>query len=426
MKGTHRPEEETPGRRRILKAAVLGAGALALPGAVYAGQSAASTAGTEARPQAARPLAFTHPGALHTQEAFDRMAEHVAAGDEPWLAGWNRLINNTHSAAGWAPNPQETIIRGSGGSGPENYGILYNDIHAAYQNALRWKITGDTAHGDTARDICNAWSETLTSIDAGPSDSRLASGIYGYQFANVGEIIRDYEGFDLVRFQDLMQNVFYPLNSDFLVRHNGTCESHYWANWDLCNMVSIMAIGILRDDQAQFDEAVDYFYNGLGTGNLVNAAPFVYDDVGLAQWQESGRDQAHSMMGIGLMGTLCEMAYSQGVDLYAADDYRFRKACEYVARYNLGNDDVPFTTYENCEGQVHTVISEGGRGQVRPVWERVFHHYWGRLNQDCPNMREMALANSPEGGGGDYGGTSGGFDELGFGTLAYVDRLVSE
>jgi hypothetical protein len=85
------------------------------------------------------------------------------------------------------------------------------------------------------------------------------------------------------------------------------------------------------------------------------------------------------------MGALCEMAYSQGVDLYAADDYRFRKACEYVARYNLGNDDVPFTTYVNCDGETHTAISASGRGQVRPVWERVFHHHRGRLEQDCPN-----------------------------------------
>ncbi|ONK09568.1 alginate lyase family protein [Streptomyces sp. MP131-18] len=426
MQGMHRPDKETPSRRRILKAAVLGGGALAIPGAAYASQAVSAT-GTAAPRQATRPLqTFTHPGILHTQEAFDRMAEHVTAGTEPWLAGWNRLTANDHSAASWAPNPQETIIRGTGGSGPQNYPILYNDIHAAYQNALRWKITGDTVHGDTARDICNAWSETLQVIDTIPSDSRLASGIYGYQFANVGEIIRDYEGFDLARFQDLMQNVFYPLNTDFLVRHNDTCETHYWANWDLCNMASIMAIGILRDDQAQFDEAVDYFYNGVGTGSIANAIPFVYDDVGLAQWQESGRDQAHSIMGIGLMGTLCEMAWNQGVDLYAAEDYKFRKACEYVARYNLGYDDVPFTTYANCEGQEHTVISESGRSEVRPVWERVFHHYWGRLEQDCPNMQEISGANSPEGGGGDYSPNSGGFDELGFGTLAYVDRLVGE
>jgi hypothetical protein len=187
-------------------------------------------------------------------------------------------------------------------------------------------------------------------------------------------------------------------------------------------MSSIMAIGILCDDQGMVDRVVDYFHNGEGNGSLPHAVPFLHGELG--QWQESGRDQAHSIMGIGLMGTLCEMAWNQGVDLYGADDNRFLKACEYVASYNLGND-VPFTTYQwgsgqNCTPMEQTVISEGGRGQVRPVWERVYHHYWARQGLDCPYTAEMARANSPEGGGGDYGSTSGGFDELGFGTLAYV------
>jgi hypothetical protein len=151
------------------------------------------------------------------------MAEHVAAGDEPWLSGWNRLTANSHSAAGWAPDPRETIIRGGDG---QNYPTLYNDVHAAYQNALRWKITGDTAHADTARDICNAWSRTLTTI-TGNSDANLAAGIYGYQFANAGEILRDYTGFELARFQDMMTGVFYPLNDDFLIRHQDACITNY-------------------------------------------------------------------------------------------------------------------------------------------------------------------------------------------------------
>jgi hypothetical protein len=130
------------------------------------------------------------------------------------------------------------------------------------------------------------------------------------------------------------------------------------------------------------------------------------------------------MMGIGLMGTICEMAWNQGVDLYGADDSKFRKACEYVARYNLGYD-VPYTTYTwrngpHCLSTEQTVISEGGRGGGRPVWERVYHHYATRRGMAMPNTGEMAARARPEGGGGDYGGNSGGYDELGFGTLAYT------
>ncbi|MDA1358380.1 RICIN domain-containing protein [Glycomyces luteolus] len=400
------------GRRSLLKGAVT-AGALAAAGA---GGLAIAQAQEQSDPVTAQ--AFAHPGALHTQADLDRMKAKVGAGAQPWKAGWDKLVANAHSQSTWTPQPVEEIVRGSTDK-PQNYWLLYNDAHAAYQNALRWHISGSTAHRDAAVRICNAWSQTLKSIYWPPSDSRLASGIYGYQFANAGELVRGAPGFDLGRFQQMMKTVFYELNSDFLIRHNGTCNTHYWANWDLCNMASILAIGILCDDQAMIDEAVDYFHNGAGAGSINNAIPFVYNDIGLAQWQESGRDQAHSIMGVGLMGALMEMAWSQGIDLYSARDNAFAKAAEYVARYNLGYD-VPFTTYRNCDGIEHTVISAGSRGQIRPVWELIYNHYSARKGMRMPNVARMAALVRAEGGGGDYGGNSGGFDALGWGTLAHM------
>jgi len=38
----------------------------------------------------------------------------------------------------------------------------------------------------------------------------------------------------------------------------------------------------------------------------------------------------------------------------------------------------------------------------------------------APNTAAYAARVRVEGGGGDYGGDSGGFDQLGFGTLAYT------
>jgi hypothetical protein len=398
-------------RRKILQMT----GGLAAAGAV-GGAAAGAVTGATAEAGASAPQAFTHPGMQHNEGDLNRARAKVAAGDDPWLAGWKRLTANSHSASDWSPNPQKTIIRGGEG---QNYWILYNDIHAAYQNALRWRIIGDTAHAKAARDICNAWSRTLESLDPTYSDSRLASGIYGYQFANAGELIRGYEGFDLPRFQNLMKRVFYPLNTDFLVRHNGTCDTHYWANWDLCNMASILAIGILCDDRAIFDEAVDYFHDGVGNGALKHAIPFVYDAEGLAQWQEAGRDQGHSIMGIGMMGAICEMAWNQGLDLYGADDNRFMKAAQYVAKYNLGQS-VPYTTYNNCDNVNQTAISSGSRGQGRPVWDMLHYHYTRRRRMSVPYITAIAEKGRPEGGGGDYGPNSGGYDQLGFGTLLYA------
>lgn len=130
------------------------------------------------------------------------------------------------------------------------------------------------------------------------------------------------------------------------------------------------------------------------------------------------------MMGMGQMGAFCEMAWNQGDDLYGYGNNRFMKAAEYVAKYNLGNT-VPFTTYtwgtgQNCARMSQTVISDNSRGQVRPVWDQLHYHYAGRRGLSVPYITQMAGKGRPEGGGGDCGSASGGFDQLGFGTLMYA------
>jgi hypothetical protein len=410
--GAGRSLHTGPSRRGVLRTA----GGLALAGAL----GAATT-----RSAAAAPTTWIHPGGLHNAGDINRAKVRVAAGTDPWLSGWNKLVANAHSASTWTANPQSVIYRGSGTS--NNYPILYNDIAAAYQNALRWLISGDTAHADCAAAICNAWSSTLTSVQ-GTSDMELVAGIQGWQFANVGELLRDYSGLDLEAFQQMMLNVFYPINHGYLRDHNFACITNYWANWDLCNMASILATAILCEDGDTFDEAVTYFQSGAGNGSIEHAVPYLYTDddgYGLGQWQESGRDQGHSIMGMGQMGALCEMAWNQGVDLYSYDSRRFFQAAQYVAKHNIG-DDVPYTTYswgsgQNCAYNEQTVISDAGRGQIRPVWAQLHFHYNRRLYLDDRYISSMYddLVGI-EGGGGDYGSTSGGYDQLGFGTLMYA------
>ncbi|MET9776602.1 alginate lyase family protein [Streptomyces sp. NPDC006367] len=405
-------------RRGLLKTAGGLSTALLLGGTA----AAPASAGTSARKA---PSAWTHPGMLHNAGDIARAKAGVAAGSDPWLAGWNRLTANPHARSTWTPRPQATVVRGGTG---QNYGILYNDIHAAYQNALCWHIGGSEAHAQCAARILNAWSSTLTAV-TGNADRFLAAGIYGWQFANAAELMRTYPAFDLARFRRMMADVFYPLNNQFLTGHNDACVTNYWANWDLCTMASVLAIGILDEDPAKYDQAVTYFRTGAGNGSVRNAVPFLHHgveghDLGLGQWQESGRDQGHSVMGMGQMGAVCEMAWNQGEDLYSYDDRRFLKAAQYVARYNLGLD-VPFTAYtwgsgQNCSRQTHTVISSASRGQIRPVWAMLHHHYNRRLRLDDEYIARMYSSIAPEGGGGDYGPNSGGYDQLGFGTLMYA------
>ncbi|WP_244491644.1 alginate lyase family protein [Paenibacillus jamilae] len=117
--------------------------------------------------------------------------------------------------------------------------------------------------------------------------------------ANAAELMRDYPGFNVEQMQDMLLTVFYkPLNERFLIgneygnSHNDSYIQNYWANWDLSNMAATIAIGIFCDRRDIYDIGVEYFKNGAGNGSIYNAIPFLHPD-GLAQWQESGRDQAH-------------------------------------------------------------------------------------------------------------------------------------
>ncbi|WP_341317825.1 LamG-like jellyroll fold domain-containing protein [Paraburkholderia sp. IMGN_8] len=372
--------------------------------------------------------AFVHPGLLHTQTDFERMAQKIAAQASPWYDGWKVLIANTHASLSWTARPQVEIDRG--GSGTQNYPLLYGDIAAAYACALRWKVSGDAAYADKAVQIMNAWSSTLQRL-GGDTNVDLAAGIYGYEFANAGEIMRNYSGWasaDFAAFQTMMRNVFYPINIDFLNRHNNTDITHYWANWDLCNIASLMAIGVLCDDHTMFDQAVNYFIDGPGNGAIAQAVYYVHPG-NLGQWQESGRDQGHNTLGIALGGAICEMAWNQGIDLYGHDNNRFLTGAEYVAKANLVQPDgayltVPYVTYSNVD-VTQPGFSTSAQGTIRPCWALVYNHYVNRKGLAAPWSKKFALAIQPEGGGGNYGPNSGGYDQLGYGTLTCTRDAVA-
>jgi hypothetical protein len=368
---------------------------------------------------------FIHPGALSTSADFARMTAKVNANVQPWLNGWNKLLANSHSSSTYAlRGPVDTVYRGTGS--PENYSKLYNDIAAVYQNSLRWRIKGDTACANKAVAIMDAWSGMLTSIQ-GSADRWLAAGIYGYEFACAAENMRGYGGWsaaNFTRFQNMMKNVFYPMNHDFLVRHNGACITNYWANWDLCSIASIIAIGVLCDDQAKYDEAINYWKTGAGNGSIDHAVPFVYNNGTLGQGQEEGRDQGHAGLNVSLQGPICQIAYNQGLDLFGWENNKILAMCEYFTDYNLGNT-VPFTTYNwgtgtTCAAMSQTVIASGSRGDIRPTWMLIYSHYHGLKGLAATFCGQYVTKVGVEGGGGDYGPNSGGYDQLGFGTLTFT------
>jgi hypothetical protein len=372
---------------------------------------------------------FVHPGCLSTQADLGRMKVKVAAGAQPWKGSWDMLVATPFSQLGYNPNPQATVCAGSPCQ-PENYMALARDAAAAYQLALRYRISGEMAYGAKATQILDAWGNKFTGF-TGDSNGELRDGLYGYQLACAGELLRDFPGWDASAFKQMLINAFYPLSSSFLQKHNGACPGNYWANWDLANMATILAIGVFTDRRDIFQEGLDYFYHGAEAGALGNVVHYVHPN-GSGQWQESARDQGHTTLGVMLLGVICEIAWNQGIDLYGYAGNRFLAGSEYVSAYNLGND-VPWVAYTHYSGPeprcnigVAPQISSASRPTLRVGWDLIYNHYVNRRGLAAPFTQQYAAAVRPEGGGGDYGSTSGGFDSLGFTTLTHtLDPIAS-
>ncbi len=163
-----------------------------------------------------------------------------------------------------------------------------------------------------------------------------------------------------------------------------------------------MAIGVFCNDRAIFEDALRYYTKGGGNGSILN---YVINKNG--QIQESGRDQPHSQLGIGMLAECCAIAWNQGLDLYGFEDNRLLRGFEYTAKYNLGNNDMPFQEWLDRTGKYHHyTISDKGRGSLRPLYEQVYAHYVGVKQLKAPYV-EAAVKRYGRKGLVIRGGSSG-------------------
>ncbi|MGM9551326.1 MAG: RICIN domain-containing protein [Clostridia bacterium] len=369
---------------------------------------------------------FLHPGILNTDADLTRIAEAIANEEEPYYSAYQAFTENTYTNIGTA-RAVGSVNRGGTG---DNCALLYHDAARAYFCAIRWKLTGDTAYGDCARDILNAWSATLKSV--GGTSDRYLLALYFWQITAASELMREYPGFELERMQDMLYLVCYKnisekflYSNEYAKDHNDAHVMNYWANWDLCNMAFAISLGVFCDRRDIYDRATEYYKNGAGNGSIFNAVPKLYEaeeselNISVGQWQEAGRDMPHAIMGIGQMAVTCEVAWNQGDDLYGWANNRFMYGAEYLAQAQMGHS-VPFTTYYWYSGNPgtwssQTAIATGDA--LRPVFEIVYNHYAKRKGYELPGVKEVVDYQSPEGGPGGHSST---FDQFGFGTLLYT------
>ncbi len=306
-------------------------------------------AGPAFRDTAFRGPAFRHPGIHQDKEDLEYLKQQVQAGSQPWLNAFHRL--QQEAAKDLDPTPFAHVKRGPYGKPNIGADQLSGSAKRAYQLALLWYLTGRQAYAEQAIDLLMKWSDTLWDFDY--NDAKLLAAWTGYQWCSAAEILRysypHWKDAHTDRFSNMLLTVYYPLLRFYFPEANG--------NWDGAIAHSLLAIGVFTDNREIFDNAVDHFLRGPVNGSVFK---YIYPN---GQCQESMRDQAHVQLGLGEFAGAARIAYTQGVDLFAAGNYRLALGFEYTARFLSG--EIPHS---------YGPLSHRAK-KVRDDYEFAFNHY---------------------------------------------------
>lgn len=221
-----------------------------------------------------------------------------------------------------------------------------------------WDFAKEGKHEEALR-IINAYAGTLQRLDG--HDAPLCL-IQGYWLCRAMMLLKEQR---TSAWEAMLHRAMIPTMNKF------ESDSPYAnGNWGAIVNRFRMAAAIVMDDSVMYRKAVDYYLHGFDNGAL----PHYISETG--QCQETGRDQGHVQLGLEAMADICEMASTQGDDLWSALDNRLMKGFEYTARYNLGYD-VPFETWHDLTGLYCDWREPGlmGRGKLWDVYQKPYNHY---------------------------------------------------
>lgn len=363
---------------------------------------------------------FVHPGLLHNTEDIERISSLVARRDSVAYLSYEKLLADPKSSADYkVRGPFEIIARD--GAFASTKSPSENDALAAYYNALLYAVNRDRSHGAKAMEIIRLYADSLKCITG--HDAPLCAGLQGFLFVNACELMRyvplpqsssqGKEAETLWTKQDtksverMLRNVCVPILNEFV-----KTPPYTNGNWGIAMNKLRIAMAVFLEDKKMYREALEYFTGTSDFGKKDNGSlPNYLSSTG--QCQESGRDQAHVMLGLGCLAEICEVAWHQGIDLYGELENRLLSGYEYTCKANLGFE-VPFELWKDKTGKYSQwkVIGEGGMGQWRSVLEIAYNHYVGRKELQMPYTSMALRYVRPEGAGFTC-------DNPGFGSLLF-------
>jgi len=303
---------------------------------------------------------LVHPGGWHTQADLTTIRTKIKAEEEPWITGWNAAKDE-----GPDKKYKATVSRII-----TDKAALSRQGHNTYRLVMKWVATGDREYADAAIGIIDEWVETVEGFDVWGPTLTLSSG--GGFMAQAAEILA--HGFEkeagwppkkIKAAQAWFERKLY-----IKWTNTGTMRS---ANWGTSCVGGNMSMAVFCDSKKMLSQQIKAYKSGYQDTHdgCAGVAQYIFSPTGQAF--ESGRDQAHVQGGIAHLVEAALCAWNQGVDLVSYADYRLVAGVEYHARYNVGHNDLPWTSriYNPCKRQIlgsKERISPEERGFVSPIY----------------------------------------------------------
>ena len=122
---------------------------------------------------------FFHSGGIYVQKDINGVKKQLEEKNEKVTATNNILKKVVYAQSDGKTQPKENIVRGGN---EENFLNAARGASMTFQNALRWKIEGNELCAKHEVEVLMDWA-TTTKLVTGETKHALATGLYGYKFA---------------------------------------------------------------------------------------------------------------------------------------------------------------------------------------------------------------------------------------------------
>ncbi|SDG18911.1 cellulose binding domain-containing protein [Chitinophaga filiformis] len=274
---------------------------------------------------------FVHPGIPFTMSDLDQLKQNITR--EPWLSAYNSFKSDSRSQLSYGmQGPFTTVSRA-----PDiNRNQWINDMTAIHNLAFMWIFTGDTAYAKKATDILNAWAVTQTTWTG--DESFLDLGDQANLFVTGADILKStYPGWTATNTANVnryFSTVIWPqLDVPNPVRG---------LNQGAIQLKAAVSIAAFLDDPVKWNAAIQSYRADAG-GGLANSLPN-------GQVGDAGRDEGHWRGQGEALAWSAEVAWKQGIDLFADLDNRLLAISELYSHFHTDTTGFRFIPFGGTYG----------------------------------------------------------------------------